>query len=91
MLDLHTLAEQEKEMFPEHQEASQVLQRVPCCSELQGTMRLQKTPGGDKVCGLMTFMRAPTAKAPGAERGQGDMDSKAPPLGGPEQATVSQF
>ena len=49
-------------MYPEHQQATKLFQSLTCCCELQGTMRFQKTPGGDKLRDLIAFMRAPAAK-----------------------------
>ena len=62
LVSLETLAEEDKEMYPEHQQATKLFQSITCCCELQGTMRFQDNPGGHKLRDLIAFMRLPTAK-----------------------------
>ena len=62
LVSLQTLAEQGKEMYAEHQQATKLFQGITCCCELQGTMRFQDNPGGRKLRDLVAFMREPTAR-----------------------------
>ena len=63
LVSLQTLAEEDKEMYPEHQQATKLFQSITCCCELQGAMRFQDIPGGHKLRDLIAFMRQPTAKS----------------------------